>query len=68
MTEWENVKCCKGVKICHNNIRSLLPKFEEFSLNYLDSGIDVLGETETWLHELVSDSLISNPSYRLLTL
>lgn len=52
------MKSSKGLKLCHVNIRSLLPKFDEFRNTFLDNGLDVVGVSETWLHNLVIDSLI----------
>lgn len=53
MTEnWLNDKSQKGLKICHNNIRSLLPKFDEFETTYLDGKIDIMGVSEIYRRQL----------------
>lgn len=66
MDSWDQDKLQKGLKICHNNIRSLLPKIDEFETTYLDGKLDVMGVTETWLHKYVDDNLICNNQYDLI--
>lgn len=66
MDSWVYDKSRKGLKICHNNIRSLLPKFNEFENTYLDGKIDVVGISESWLHKYIDDNLVSNKCYDLI--
>lgn len=66
MKFWEHDKSRKGLKICHNNIRSLLPKFDEFEVTYLDGKIDVIGISESWLHKYIDDNLVCNKHYDLI--
>lgn len=47
-------------------IRSLLPKFDVFTHEFLDNNLDVVGVSETWLHGIVSDNLIARPDYNLV--
>lgn len=47
MDSWEHDKSRKGLKICHNNIRSLLPKKDEFEDTYLDGKKYVIRVSET---------------------
>lgn len=63
---WNDAKKVKGFKICHLNVRSLLPKFDLFNHEFLEDDLDVIGVSETWLHEIVNDNLISNPGYNLV--
>lgn len=63
---WEEVKNKKGFKLCHINIRSLLPKFDIFVHEFLDNKLDVVGVSETWFHDIVNDNLILSPGYNLV--
>lgn len=57
------VKSQKGLKIVHWNVRSLMQNFDEFDESLLDGSLDVILCSETWLHDKISDSLISNSRY-----
>lgn len=59
----EDVKSDKGFKLIHMNVRSLLQKRDEVDSCFLDGAFDAVVLTETWLHQNVSDTLISNPMY-----
>ena len=54
-----------GVKIVHQNIRSLLPKIDELRLliSSVQSKIDLITLSETWLTDDVSDSEVNIEGY-----
>lgn len=58
------------LNICHANIQSLcarqLSKLNEFKMCFLDSKLDIICVTETWLTENVSHDLISVDGYNLV--
>lgn len=56
-------KMSKGLKICHLNSRSLLPKIDKIEYLLLDNYIDIMGFTEAWLHKYIDDKLISKEGY-----
>lgn len=56
----------KGLKLCHLNIRSLLPKWEEVKFILLDGAFEMVGLTETWLHEYIDDNLVTVPGFSLV--
>jgi len=56
---------CKGLKICHLNIRSLLPKIDEVKMLIKESNIDVLAISETWLSNIIPDSFVNIKGYNL---
>lgn len=56
------------MKVLRLNCRRLLPKWDEINQTLLNSDIDVLVLSETWLHSSINDSLIYNEKYRLLRL
>lgn len=62
------LKSLKGVKLVHLNVRSLLAHFDEVRSDFLDGSIDIAVFSETWLHTLVADSLISVEGYNLFRL
>ena len=55
----------KGFKICHLNIRSILPKIDDIRILMKESNIDVIAFTETWLSEGVTDDLIQIDGYKI---
>ena len=56
----------KGLKVCHQNIRSLVPKTDQVRA-FLEShkGISILGVTESHLSNNVSDTEITIDGYKL---
>ena len=60
-----NIKCLKGIKILNLNIQSLFYKVDEIKLMVLESDPDILGITETWLHDGIDNSEIHIPNYAL---
>lgn len=66
--ETTQVRSLKGLKFVHLNARSLLAHWEEISAEFLTRDFEVVVVTETWLHSLVSDSLISKEGYHLIRL
>lgn len=66
MANWSSAKDNKGLKFCQINIRSLLPKIDNFAIEFLDDKLDVIGVSETWLHKHVTANLISRPGYNLI--
>ena len=56
---------CKGFKIAHLNIRSLLPKIEEIRLLTREADLDICAFTETWISAGVTDNLIHINGYRV---
>ena len=56
----------KGLKVCHQNIRSLLPKIDEVrALIGSHKGIGILGVTESHLSKDISDSEIRLQGYKV---
>ena len=52
---FSELKTIKGLKLLHINIRSLLPKFDEFSSIVTCNSLDIVSVNETWLsnsHEI----------------
>lgn len=64
----DEVSAQKGFKIVHLNAHSLLAHWEEISTEFLTQHFEVVVITESWLHSLVSDSLISKEGYYLYRL
>lgn len=58
------------LNICHINVQSLcarkFSKFEELKHIFLDSKVDVICMTETWLSPAINDTLIAIPGFNLL--
>lgn len=63
----DEVKLCKGFKLCHLNIRSVLPKWEEVKLNLLEGEFAVVGLTVTWLHKGINDNFLIQDGYSLVS-
>ena len=56
----------KGLKVCHQNIRSLLPKIDQVgALLESHKGISILGVTESHLSKNFSDTEIMTDGYKL---
>ena len=60
----------KGLHLMHLNIRSLFckNKFDMFNQQIINSGIDVIGLSETWLKNVVHANYINIHGYNLLRL
>ena len=59
-------KSLRHAKIAHINIRSLRNKVEDIQELLLRNDIMVLGVSETWLDDAVSNSEVSVPGYHLI--
>lgn len=66
--ELKQIRSLKGLKIIHLNARSLLAHWDEISSEFLTLDFDIVVITESWLHSLVSDSLIHKDGYNLFRL
>ena len=53
----------KGFKIIHQNIRSVLKKIDQLRVLFVDSGIEVITLSETWLNENISPSMVHIEGY-----
>lgn len=62
----DEVKRNKGFCAFHLNIRSLLPKLEEFKHYFLDGSIEVIGISETWLHSKIETALVQVEGYQMI--
>ena len=60
-----NIRYLQGLKILNLNIQSLFYKIDEIKLMVLESGADILGIIETWLHDGIDNSEIHIPNYTL---
>ena len=51
----------------HVNVRSILNrhKREELQLMLIENNVDILGITESWMHEGVNDAEVSMIGYRM---
>ena len=60
----------KGLHLLHLNIRSLFckNKFDMFKQQMTDSGIDVIGLSETWLKNGMHSNFVNINGYNLLRL
>lgn len=58
------------LNICHVNVQSLIArnftKFHELKQTFVDSKIDIICFTETWLNSTISDRMISIDGYKLV--
>ena len=52
----------------HLNIRSLVNKYEQLKLELVNSGIDIVSTSETWLSNGVHSNLIQIPGYNVIRL
>lgn len=61
-----NILCQRdrGLRVCHINAQSLLPKIDEFVHAFENSLVDVICVSETWLKPHVSDNLVAVKGYR----
>ena len=62
-----NMTKTRGMKIIHQNIRSLLKKIDELRLVVLklNSGILLITLSETWLHKDITDAKLEIPGSTL---
>ncbi|KAG5884061.1 hypothetical protein JTB14_037466 [Gonioctena quinquepunctata] len=58
----------KNIKIGHVNIRSLYPSIVDVEMILMNRGLDVLGITETWLTENISDEAVKIDNYNFIRL
>ena len=56
-------KPVKSLNLCFNNVRSLLPKIDEFRSTCLSLDSDIFGVTETWLSEEILDGELYVPAW-----
>ena len=56
----------KSLNVCFSNVRSLLPKIDEFRLTCLSLECDIFGVTETWLSDEILDDEVHVPGYSVL--
>ncbi len=61
----QDFKSCKGLKLLHLNVRSLLPKLDLVQVLITEACPDIFVLTETWLSGKVSDSELSIHGYKL---
>lgn len=69
-TLWEiyslnNIEAHKGFMVGHLNIRSLLPKIDQVRHELLNGSLDVVGFSETWMHDKLNSNLIEQSGYNL---
>ena len=55
----------KGLRILNLNIQSLFYKLDEINVMILESDPDIIGITETWLHDGIDDSELQIPNYTM---
>ena len=56
----------KGLKIIHMNIRSLLPKIDQIRTLLINSKIDIIILSETWLNASIDSQMVNIPGYSLI--
>ena len=56
----------KGLKIGHLNVRSLHGMIDEIHFLIFKINLDILCLTETWLHDMIDDSVVKNDGYHLI--
>lgn len=61
-----DVKKEKGLCIVHLNIRSILPKLDEVKEKFLDGHFQIIGLSETWLHNKIESALVQVEGYQLI--
>ena len=66
--DYASISYQKGLTFLNLNVRSLLPKIDIVRHLVHEANPEVVGITETWLHEGVQDSEISIPNYILYRL
>jgi len=60
-----NILCKQrlGLKICHLNAQSVLPKIDELRSIFIGSSIDIIMISETWLKPKTFDSMVDLNGY-----
>lgn len=60
----------ENINICHINVQSLCArkfcKFDELKSNFFDSKLDIICMSETWLGDVITDTMISVDGFKLL--
>ena len=66
-TEPLDIECLrvKGLTFIYLNTRSLLPKLDELRIPTINTKVAVIGITETWLEESVTDYEVEIPGYMI---
>ena len=66
MYELDEIKDSKGMHMAHLNVRSLSNKWEHFKVNFMNSNLQVLGLSETWLNDSLPNEMFDlSDSYLL---
>ena len=65
MIDLDDIKKAKGLKFCHINIRSLVPKIDLFRLHFETSGVEVITVSETWLSKEINSTILELEGYQL---
>ncbi len=62
------IKQCRkrGLKVCHLNIRSLLPKTDSLRSFMTKNPFDVVAVSETWLKPTITNAEIRIPNYSIM--
>lgn len=55
----------RGFKICHLNMRSLVPKLDEFKIMLAQTKAHVMAISESWLTPIISDSFLVIENFSL---
>ena len=67
MYDLNEISNTKGMHMAHLNIRSLVNKWDNTIANFMNSGIDTLSFSETWLHSQLPDNMFHmSDDYTLL--
>ena len=61
----DDIKCLKGIRFGHINIRSLFPKIDQLRLMLVSKALDILVVSETWLNDTYSDEELLIPGYHM---
>ena len=64
-TGYKTLKLTQGLKCCHLNDHSLLPKMDELQHLIIDLNVDCISVCETWLDSSILDNEISISDYIL---
>ena len=64
-TGYTTLKLTQGLKCCHLNVHSLLPKMDELQHLIIDLNVDCMSVCETWLDSSILDNEISISDYIL---
>ena len=55
----DEIKNSKGMHMAHFNIRSLTSKWENFKFHFMNSNLQVLGVSETWLNDSLPSEMFN---------